>query len=118
VWPETQEIQHAIANDREPNRRPRPLANKIGENLIPRHCLKPQFIPAIAFSWLCAPFSLILAPNLRKNDEKVQNLVKNAAKYASKITLSAAEWASRSRVSPIFSGIRLNKPGSCRIIDS
>ncbi len=30
-----QEIQHAIGNDREPNRRPRRLANKIGEDSVP-----------------------------------------------------------------------------------
>jgi len=29
-----QEIQHAIGNDREPNRRPRRLANKIGEDAV------------------------------------------------------------------------------------
>ena len=51
-----EEIQHAIGNDREPNRRPRRLADKIGENLVARYCLKPQFIPAIALSRPCAPF--------------------------------------------------------------
>jgi hypothetical protein len=31
-----QEIQHAIGNDREPNRRARRLANKTAENLVGR----------------------------------------------------------------------------------